>query len=235
MNVEKELREKGVEILRFTWVGLDGYIRSKGAYIDHIDGLLKTGIGLTMAMMSFTPMNYISPYGTFGPQDEDVFITPDLSTLSIFPPSAMVLCNLYKQGNPWNYDPRSTLIKTIEKVKERYDFDFKSAFEIEFYLTKDRKPFDEARCFDPSAFYTNQIVPEIAKTVRQINIEPIRIIKEYGPGQYEFDIMHKDTLRSADEVIIFKEVARQVASKHGVLRQISCQSLLIKWLDLDYI
>jgi hypothetical protein len=55
MNVEKELREKGVEILRFTWVGLDGYIRSKGAYIDHIDGLLKTGIGLTMAMMSFTP------------------------------------------------------------------------------------------------------------------------------------------------------------------------------------
>ncbi|ADB88668.1 glutamine synthetase family protein [Saccharolobus islandicus] len=216
MNVEKELREKGVEILRFTWVGLDGYIRSKGAYIDHIDGLLKTGIGLTMAMMSFTPMNYISPYGTFGPQDEDVFLTPDLSTLSIFPPSAMVLCNLYKQGNPWNYDPRSTLIKTIEKVKERYDFDFKSAFEIEFYLTKDRKPFDEARCFDPSAFYTNQIVPEIAKTVRQINIEPIRIIKEYGPGQYEFDIMHKDTLRIADEVIIFKEVARQVASKHGV-------------------
>jgi len=49
-----------------------------------------------MPMNNVTPMDYISPYGTFGPQDEDVFLTPDLSTLSIFPPSAVVLCYLYK-------------------------------------------------------------------------------------------------------------------------------------------
>lgn len=216
MNIERELRDKGVEILRFTWVGLDGYIRSKGAYIDHIDELLKTGIGLTMAMMSFTPMDYISPYGSFGPQDEDVFLMPDISTFSIFPPSAVVICNLYKQGKPWEYDPRSTLIRTLEKVKEQYNYEFRSAFEIEFYLVKDRKPYDDARCFDSQAYYNNPIIPEIAKTIRQIGIEPIRVIKEYGPGQYEFDIMHKDSLRSADEVILFKEVAKQIAAKYGV-------------------
>ncbi|BDB99204.1 glutamine synthetase family protein [Saccharolobus caldissimus] len=216
MNIERELRDKGVEILRFTWVGLDGYIRSKGAYIDHIDELLKTGIGLTMAMMSFTPMDYISPYGSFGPQDEDVFLMPDISTFSIFPPSAVVICNLYKQGKPWEYDPRSTLIKTLEKVKEQYNYEFRSAFEIEFYLVKDRKPYDDARCFDSQAYYNNPIIPEIAKTIRQIGIEPIRVIKEYGPGQYEFDIMHKESLRSADEVILFKEVAKQIAAKYGV-------------------
>lgn len=216
MNIERELRDKGVEILRFTWVGLDGYIRSKGAYIDHIDELLKTGIGLTMAMMSFTPMDYISPYGSFGPQDEDVFLMPDISTFSIFPPSAVVICNLYKQGKPWEYDPRSTLIRTLEKVKEQYNYEFRSAFEIEFYLVKDRKPYDDARCFDSQAYYNNPIIPEIAKTIRQIGIEPIRVIKEYGPGQYEFDIMHKESLRSADEVILFKEVAKQIAAKYGV-------------------
>lgn len=216
MNIERELRDKGVEILRFTWVGLDGYIRSKGAYIDRIDELLKTGIGLTMAMMSFTPMDYISPYGSFGPQDEDVFLMPDISTFSIFPPSAVVICNLYKQGKPWEYDPRSTLIRTLEKVKEQYNYEFRSAFEIEFYLVKDRKPYDDARCFDSQAYYNNPIIPEIAKTIRQIGIEPIRVIKEYGPGQYEFDIMHKESLRSADEVVLFKEVAKQIAAKYGV-------------------
>ncbi len=216
MNIERELRDKGVEILRFTWVGLDGYIRSKGAYIDHIDELLKTGIGLTMAMMSFTPMDYISPYGSFGPQDEDVFLMPDISTFSIFPPSAVIICNLYKQGKPWEYDPRSTLIRTLEKVKEQYNYEFRSAFEIEFYLVKDRKPYDDARCFDSQAYYNNPIIPEIAKTIRQVGIEPIRVIKEYGPGQYEFDIMHKESLRSADEVILFKEVAKQIAAKYGV-------------------
>ncbi len=216
MNIEKELRDKGVEILRFTWVGLDGYIRSKGAYIDHVSELIKTGIGLTMAMMSFTPMDYISPYGSFGPQDEDVFLMPDITTFSVFPPSAMVICNLYRQGKPWEYDPRSTLIRTLDKIKEQFNFTFKSAFEIEFYLVKDKKPFDDARCFDPSAYYTNPIIPEIAKTIREIGIEPLRVIKEYGPGQYELDILHKEALRSADEVVIFKEVAKQVSRKYGV-------------------
>ena len=214
--IEKELRDKGVEILRFTWVGLDGYIRSKGAYIDHINDLIKTGIGLTMAMISFTPMDYISPYGTFGPQDEDVFLVPDMSTFSVFPPSAVVICNLYKQGKPWEYDPRSNLIKSIEKIREQYNFDIKLAFEIEFYLVKDRKPFDEGKCFDSASFYNNPIILDISKTIREIGIEPIRVIKEYGPGQYEFDIMHKDALRSADEVVLFKEVAKQTASKYGV-------------------
>lgn len=141
---------------------------------------------------------------------------PDITTFSVFPPSAMVICNLYRQGKPWEYDPRSTLIRTLDKIKEQFNFTFKSAFEIEFYLVKDKKPFDDARCFDPSAYYTNPIIPEIAKTIREIGIEPLRVIKEYGPGQYELDILHKEALRSADEVVIFKEVAKQISKKYGV-------------------
>lgn len=211
MSIKEKLKD--VNILRFTWVGLDGMIRSKGAYVDSVDDLIKTGIGLTMAMMSFTPMDYISPYGSFGPEAEDVFLTPDLSTLSVFPPSAMVICDLYKRGLPWEYDPRSTLKKTLSKYSE---YEFRSSFEIEFYLVKDKRPYDDAKCFDSRAYYTNKIIPEIAETIKSVGIVPLRVIKEYGPGQYEFDILHKPTLRSADEVIIFKEVARQVASKYGV-------------------
>ncbi|BFH73171.1 glutamine synthetase family protein [Sulfurisphaera javensis] len=213
MSVSELLRKNNVDILRFTWVGLDGLIRSKGAYVDEVDSLVKTGIGLTMAMMSFTPMDYISPYGSFGPQDEDVFLKPDLSSLSIFPPSAMVLCYLYKGDSPWTFDPRSLLKSKLDKYNE---YESKSSFEIEFYLVKDKKPYDDARCFDSRAYYTNQIIPEIAKTAKSVGIIPLRVIKEYGPGQYEFDILHKEAMRSADEVVIFKEIARQVASKYGV-------------------
>lgn len=211
MSIKEKLKD--VNILRFTWVGLDGMIRSKGAYVDSVDELIKTGIGLTMAMMSFTAMDYISPYGSFGPEAEDVFLTPDLSTLSVFPPSAMVICDLYRGGSPWEYDPRSTLKRTLSKYSE---YEFRSSFEIEFYLVKDKRPYDDAKCFDSRAYYTNKIIPEIAETIKSVGIVPLRVIKEYGPGQYEFDILHKPSLRSADEVIIFKEVARQVASKYGV-------------------
>lgn len=216
MELRRILEEKNVSILRFTWVGLDGIIRSKGAYIDYVEELVKTGIGLTMAMFSFTPMDYISPYGSFGPHDEDVFLTPDLSTLTIFPPSAMVICDIYRRSSPWELDPRGALKRSLKRVKEQYGFDFKSSFEIEFYLVKDKKPYDSARCFDSSAFYNNPIIEEIAKISKSVGIQPVRVIKEYGPGQYEFDILHKESLRSADEVVIFKEIARQVASKYGV-------------------
>jgi len=216
MSVERTLKDNNVDILRFTWVGLDGFIRSKGAYINHIDEMLRTGIGLTKAMFSFTPMDTLSPYGSFGPQDEDIFLIPDLSTLAIFPPSAMVISELYDKGKPWDYDARSKLRLRLEKIEEETGLKFRSSFEMEFYLIKDKKPYDDARCFDSSAFYDNPIIGEIAKLLTNSSIDILRIIKEYGPGQYEFDLMHKDALRSADEFIIFKEIAKQVATKRGL-------------------
>lgn len=216
MYIEQGLKEKGIEVLNFTWVGLDGYIRAKGAYIDQVDELLKTGIGLTKAMMSFTPMDTLSPYGSFGPQDEDVFLIPDVNSLALLPPIAMVLCYLYDNGMPWKFDPRSTLKGTLDKLKEENKYEIKSSFEIEFYLVKDKKPYNDARCFDGTALHNNPIISEISKLSSSNGINILRVIKEYGPGQYEFDIMHKDAMRSADEFIIFKQIAKFVASKYNV-------------------
>ncbi|MBW9142086.1 MAG: glutamine synthetase family protein [Candidatus Aramenus sp.] len=216
MSVERQLKESNVNVLRFTWVGLDGYIRSKGAYVSHVDELLRTGIGLTKAMFSFTPMDTLSPYGSFGPQDEDVFLVPDLSTLTIFPPSAMVIADVYSQGKPWELDARSRLKSRLEKVLEDYGLTFMSSFEVEFYLVKDKKPMDDAKCFDSSAFYHNPVIEEVVKTLTNVGIDILRVIKEYGPGQYELDVAHKDALRAADEFVIIKEVTKQVATKFGV-------------------
>jgi 4-aminobutyrate aminotransferase-like enzyme len=61
-----ELKRKGIDVVRFTWIGLDGFVRFKGAHIDHLEKMAKSGIVLTKAMFSFTSMDYISPYGSFG-------------------------------------------------------------------------------------------------------------------------------------------------------------------------
>lgn len=216
MSIEQSLKEKGIDVLNFTWVGLDGYIRAKGAYIDYVDELLKSGIGLTKAMMSFTPMDIISPYGSFGPHDEDVFLIPDITTLSLLPPSAIVVCYLYENNAPWIYDPKSTLKRTLDKLEEDNKYGVRSSFEVEFYLVKDRKPYDDARCFDAAALYGNSVISEISKNLSLNKMDTLRVIKEYGPGQYEFDIMHKDAMRSADEVVIFKQIAKYVATKYSV-------------------
>lgn len=216
MSLRQTLRDKGVEVLNFAWIGLEGHVRAKGAFIDHVDDMVSTGIGLTKAMMSFTPMDVISPYGTFGPQDEDVFLVPDLKSLAIYPPMAVVMCSLYEKGkSPWKFDSRSLLYNMLEKLRDEMGYEVRSSFEIEFYLVKDNKPYGHEKCFDPTAFDTNPIIMELTKLLNTNGIDILRVIKEYGPGQYELDISHKEALRSADEFAIVKLLAKHVARKHG--------------------
>ncbi|NON62123.1 glutamine synthetase family protein [Acidianus sp. RZ1] len=216
MSLEQTLKDKNVELLNFVWVGLDGRIRSKGAYVDYVDEMVKSGIGLTKAMMSFTPMDSISPFGSFGPHDDDVFLIPDVDSVSVFPPVAMVMCDLYNKGLPWEYDPRSLLKRVIEKVRDEFGYDVKSSFEVEFYLVKDGKPMDEAKCFDPTAFNANPVILDLTKSLSSNGIDVLRVIKEYGPGQYEIDPLHKDPLKSSDEFVTIKQAAKKIASKYGV-------------------
>ncbi|AWR96987.1 glutamine synthetase [Acidianus sulfidivorans JP7] len=216
MTIEQTLKDKNVDFVHFVWVGLDGYVRAKTAYIDNANDMIKSGIGLTKAMMSFTPLDTISPYGSFGPQDEDVFLIPDLSSLAIVSSSAFLISYLYEKNKPWIYDAKSSLKRLLDRLDDENKIRVMSSFEIEFYLTKDRKPYDDARCFDPVAFYNNSIISDITKILNLNGIDILRVIKEYGPGQYEYDILFKDAMRSADEVVIFKQVAKYVASKYNV-------------------
>jgi len=210
-----ELKRKGIDVVRFTWIGLDGFVRFKGAHIDHLEEMAKSGIGLTKAMFSFTPMDYISPYGSFGPEDQDVFLVPDPATLVTLPPYASVLCDLYDGDRPWELDARSKLRSYLEKLREKEGFSFMSSFEYEFYLVKDGKPFNDARCFDPQGM-NDIIITRIVSSLKSNGIDVLRVIKEYGPAQYEIDVMHRDSLRSADEFVMFKEIVKNEAYNLGV-------------------
>ncbi|BBG25160.1 glutamine synthetase family protein [Sulfuracidifex tepidarius] len=213
MNVN-ELKRRGVNVVNFTWVGLDGYVRAKGAYIEHLEDMIKSGIGLTKAMFSFTPMDYISPLGSFGPQDQDVFLVPDVTTLTFTPPYASVICDLYDGDSPWFMDVRSRLRSVLQEVRKE-GLEFMSGFEYEFYLVKDRKPFNDARCFDPQGM-NEVVITKIVSSLKENGIDVLRVIKEYGPAQYEIDVSHRDSLRASDEFVMVKGIVKSEASNSGL-------------------
>ncbi len=210
-----QLKMRGVNVVNFTWIGLDGYIRAKGADVDHLKDMAKSGIGLTKAMFSFTPMDYISPFGSFGPQDQDVFLVPDPSTLVYTPPYASVICDVYEGDSPWYLDVRSKLRDRLKELREGKGLEFMSAFEYEFYLVKDGKPYNDARCFDPQGM-REVVITRIVSSLKENGIDVIRVIKEYGPAQYEIDVAHRDSLRASDEFLMVKEIVREEASNAGV-------------------
>ncbi|MFQ5895873.1 MAG: glutamine synthetase, partial [Nitrospinota bacterium] len=50
----RQVSEAGVKLIRFLYCGSDGVIRGKCIHADYLEERLKAGIGLTVAMQSFT-------------------------------------------------------------------------------------------------------------------------------------------------------------------------------------
>jgi len=66
-------------------------------------------------MISFTLTAYTSPYGSFGPKNEDIFLTSDLSTLSIFLPLLLYYVTFTKMVPNENI-PKKSIYKGIKKI-----------------------------------------------------------------------------------------------------------------------
>lgn len=216
-----------IKFVRFIYVGLDGVLRAKSSYLDELEDHLIHGIGLTMAMQSFTALDTLLLEPRFGPESEDVFLVPDLETFSpitYVDGQGRVLCDMkLRNGEEWSFCTRSLLKKLSKKYEEELGIVFQSAAETEFYILKqtapDRvEPVDWARCFSTVGYDTlGDIVLEIINALKASGISVMRIIKEYGPGQVEINMKHRNILRSADDMVVLRDVAKGVAAKHGLV------------------
>jgi glutamine synthetase len=219
-----QARQAGVKLTRFLYCGNDGLIRGKAAAIEALDGALEAGIGLTVAMQSFTMLDRLVPEGTFGPVGE-VRLVPDLDTFAILPyapKSARVLVDMRQLDHtPWPICPRSFLKRMIAKAEAR-GLRVVAAFENEFYLARvDNEgrfmPFDRSNCFSSIGMdNANPIIIDIAEALEKQGIAVQQYYPELGPGQQELSVQHVDALRAADQQLVVRETVRGVAASHGV-------------------
>jgi glutamine synthetase len=219
-----QARQAGVKLARFLYCGNDGLIRGKAAAIEALDGALEAGIGLTVAMQSFTMLDRLVPEGTFGPVGE-VRLVPDLDTFAILPyapKSARVLVDMRQLDHtPWPICPRSFLKRMIAKAEAR-GLRVVAAFENEFYLARvDNEgrfmPFDRSNCFSSIGMdNANPIIIDIAEALEKQGIAVQQYYPELGPGQQEISVRHTTALRAADQQLVVRETVRGVAASHGV-------------------
>ena len=80
-HVVRQCRHEKVQMIRFLYCGNDGVIRGKTTHIDHLAHRLTEGIGLTVAMQSFTMLDQLVPEGHFGPVGK-IRLLPDPASLS---------------------------------------------------------------------------------------------------------------------------------------------------------
>jgi glutamine synthetase len=219
-----QARQAGVKLVRFLYCGNDGLIRGKTAAIEALDGAFEAGIGLTVAMQSFSMLDRLVPEGTFGPVGE-IRLVPDLDTFVILPyapKSARVLVDMLQlDRTPWPICPRSFLKRMIARAGA-HGLRVVAAFENEFYLARvDNEgrfmPFDRSNCFSSIGMdNANPIIIDIVEALEKQGIAVQQYYPELGPGQQEISVRHTEALSAADQQIVVRETVRGIAASHGV-------------------
>ena len=162
--------------------------------------------------------------------EADVLAHPDPATFQILPwrgetdPTARMFCDISTpDGLPAVADPRNVLKRTLATAAER-GFTFYTHPEIEFYLLKSSQFGEEGPQPVDRAGYFDNVPGGTAHDFRRRSVrmlEDLGISVEFshheaGPGQNEIDLRYADALTTADNIMTFRTVVKEVAIEQGV-------------------
>ncbi|HST25052.1 MAG TPA: glutamine synthetase family protein [Gaiellaceae bacterium] len=162
----------------------------------------------------------------------DFDLRPDLGTLRRIPwleGTALVLCDvLWHDGTPVAPSPRQVLRRQIERA-EAMGFTPMVGSELEFFLF--RETFEEAREkhyreLTPSvsyildyhilaSTYDEPLLRRIRREMKQAGMRVESSKGEAGAGQHEINFRFADALRAADDHVVYKNGAKEIAHQEG--------------------
>jgi len=130
---------------------------------------------------------------------------------------------LLPDRNPSWADPRHVLRRMLSKAAEK-GFTFYTPPEIEFFLLEDCPNDGSVPTPVDSGGYFEHTTHAVARDFRRqavLALERIGISVEFShhevaPGQQEIDLRYADALTTADNIMTFRHVMREVALTHGV-------------------
>ncbi len=158
-------------------------------------------------------------------EESDMHLHPDPDTFAIFPWSspegmtARLMCDIkHPDGAPFAGDPRTTLKRVLAEAREM-GYDITVGPEPEFFLFErdlegkaTNRTVDQAGYFDLSPVDLGEDVRrDIVLTLEQMGMSIEATHHEVSPGQHEIDLGYADALRTADNIVTFRFVARTVA------------------------
>ncbi len=207
--------------MRLWFTDVLGSLKSVAVAPAELEGAFSEGIGFDGSAIEGFARVY----------EADMLAKPDPSTFQILPwrsgdgpATARMFCDILMPDDSPSYaDPRFVLKRTLSKAAEK-GFTFYTHPEIEFYLFKDMPgrgeepvPVDRSGYFDHTAQSEGADFRREAITM----LESMGISVEFshheaGPGQQEIDLRYADALSTADNIMTFRTVIREVALSQGI-------------------
>ncbi|MFB7932048.1 MULTISPECIES: type I glutamate--ammonia ligase [Streptomyces] len=218
--VLRTLEERDIRFVRLWFTDVLGFLKSVAVAPAELEQAFDEGIGFDGSAIEGFARVY----------ESDMIAKPDPSTFQILPwraeapGTARMFCDiLMPDGSPSFADPRYVLKRALARTSD-LGFTFYTHPEIEFFLLKDRPldgsrptPADNSGYFDHTPTNVGMDFRRQAITM----LESMGISVEFShhegaPGQQEIDLRYADALSTADNIMTFRLVMKQVALEQGV-------------------
>ncbi|MEQ1737296.1 MAG: glutamine synthetase family protein [Rhodoglobus sp.] len=218
--VLRTIEERGVKFIRLWFTDVVGTLKSVAITPAEVEGAFAEGLGFDGSAIEGFTRAY----------EADMLANPDPATFQILPwrgeidPTARMFCDISTpDGQPSVSDPRNVLKRSLAKAADR-GFSFYTHPEIEFYLLKSSKleggrpvPVDAAGFFDNVPGGTaHDFRRRSVRMLEDLGISVEFSHHEAGPGQNEIDLRYADALTTADNIMTFRTVIKEVAIEQGV-------------------
>jgi glutamine synthetase len=218
--VLRALEERDVRFVRLWFTDVLGFLKSVAVAPAELESAFAEGIGFDGSAIEGFARVY----------EADMLAKPDPSSFQILPwrgetqGTARMFCDiLMPDGSPSYADPRYVLKRTLAKAAD-LGFTFYTHPEVEFFLF--RKPEDPAAepvPVDSSGYFDhtpqgigNDFRREAITMLESMGISVEFSHHEGGPGQQEIDLRYADALTTADNIMTFRVVVKEVALSQGI-------------------
>ena len=217
--VLRTIEERNIRFVRLWFTDVLGFLKSVAIAPAELANAFDEGIGFDgSAIEGFARIT-----------ESDMLAKPDPSTFSVLPwrteapGAARMFCDIVMpDGSASHADPRHVLRRILNKAATM-GYTCYTHPEIEFVLFKDRPeagktptPVDQGGYFD----HTPAVVGHDFRRTAITMLEAMGISVEFShhegaPGQQEIDLRYADALSTADNIMTFRHVVKEVALDQG--------------------
>ncbi|WP_058234069.1 type I glutamate--ammonia ligase [Devriesea agamarum] len=218
-SVLRAVEDRDIRFIRLWFCDVQGVLKSIAISPADLEEAFDEGIGFDGSTIEGLTRAY----------ESDMILRPDPATFQLLPwrgeiqGTARMMCDvLTPDGEPAASDPRRVLKDALDKA-EKKGLEFFTHPEIEFYLFEESyreghplRPVDTGGYFDHVARaeghdFRRQVITHLESMGIQVEFSH----HENGPGQNEIDLRYADALTTADNIVTFRTVVKEIALTMG--------------------
>lgn len=219
--VLRTIEERDVRFVRLWFTDVVGSLKSVALAPAEVEDAFAEGLGFDGSSIEGLSRIY----------ESDMLLQPDPSTFQLLPwrgehePTSRMFCDiLTPEGVASTADPRHVLKRQLDEAS-RMGFTCYTHPEIEFYLLKSAElgPNGQPVPIDNGGYFDH--VPDgVGQDFRRLSVTTLEALgisvefshHETGPGQNEIDLRYADALQTADNIMTFRTVIKEMAMQKGI-------------------